>query len=84
LIVEGNIELLKTIKKLIRINDFQEILVMIFNKNKQDTQFKFYVNKQAAYHNKFHILDEDMSSLNDIEVSITSDNLDEVIDCILN
>ena len=56
---------------------------MIFNKNREDTQLKFYVNKQAAYHNKFHIIDEDMSSLHDIEVSITSQNLDEVIDWIL-
>ena len=51
----------------------------MLNKNKTEGRLLFYVNKQAAFHNKFHIIDENMSPLDDIEVLIETSNPDSII-----
>jgi len=80
----GDIELLRTISKLIKSNEISEVANTILNKNKQDNGITFFINKQAAYHNKFHMIDENMSTLDDIEVIIDTQQPDAVIDWILN
>lgn len=75
--------LLKTVKKLIKTNNLQEIAVNILNKNKTKNSTYFYVNKQAMYHNNYHMIDEDMSVLGDIKVDIQSNDINGIINWIL-
>ncbi|WP_241776219.1 RNA-binding domain-containing protein [Methanosphaera sp. WGK6] len=82
--ISGDIYLLNTISSLIKSNEITEVASNILNKNKTENSLKFYVNKQAAYHNKFHMSDEDISTLGDIEVTIKTMNPDDVIHWIIN
>jgi len=82
LIVEDDLSSLYLINKLIIKNEFDELAKNILEKNKTDTEIKFFVNKQAAYNKNFHIIDENMSPLGDIEITIETDNSEEVIEWI--
>ncbi|MBE6485774.1 MAG: hypothetical protein E7Z85_02895 [Methanosphaera stadtmanae] len=82
LIVEDDLSSLYLINKLIIKNEFDELSKNILEKNKTDTEIKFFVNKQAAYNKNFHIIDENMSPLGDIEITIETDNSEEVIEWI--
>lgn len=79
LMVEGNLSILSVIKRLIIKNEFEELARAIFEKNRTDSCISFFVNKQAAYNNMFHMIDENMSPLGDIEIIITGSNLEEAI-----
>ena len=61
------------IHKLVKTNKLEEVTVNILNKNKTEGRLLFYVN------NKFHIIDENMSPLDDIEVLIETSNPDSII-----
>lgn len=82
LIVEDELSSLKLINKFIIKNEFEELAKNILEKNKTDTEIKFFVNKQAAFNNNFHMIDENMSPLGDIEITIKTDNPEEVIEWI--
>lgn len=82
--INGDINILSTIKKRIRNDDYTLLARNIFEKNKTDNKLIFYINKQSAYNNNFHIIDENMSSLDDIKVEINTQKLDEVIDYLLS
>lgn len=60
----------------------EEFAFNILKKNKTENTLKFYINKQAAFNNDFHMIDENMSQLGDIEVFITCNNPDEIIEWI--
>ena len=81
---EGDINLLNTIHKYIKTNKVEEVTTNILNKNKTNNTIHFYINKQAAYHNKFHIIDENMSALDDIEIIIETENPDDIIKWIIS
>lgn len=79
ILIESDVTLLDNIHKLVKTNKLEEVTVNILNKNKTEGKLLFYVNKQAAFHNKFHIIDENMSPLDDIEVLIETSNPDSII-----
>ena len=79
LIVEDDLSSLSIIRKLIIKNEFEELAMNIFEKNRTDSSIMFFVNKQAAYNNTFHMIDENMSPLGDIEITVESNQIDEVI-----
>lgn len=79
ILIESDVTLLDNIHKLVKTNKLEEVTVNILNKNKTESRLLFYVNKQAAFHNKFHIIDENMSPLDDIEVLIETSNPDSII-----
>lgn len=82
LTVEDELSSLYLINKFIVKNEFEELARNILEKNKTKTGTKFYVNKQAAYNNNFHMIDENMSPLGDIEITIKTDKNEEVIEWI--
>lgn len=82
LTVHGDLTLLSNIKKRIKKNEMEEFAFNILKKNKTENTLKFYINKQAAFNNDFHMIDENMSQLGDIEVFITCNNPDEIIEWI--
>ncbi|MBQ6219174.1 MAG: hypothetical protein IJJ47_05530 [Methanosphaera sp.] len=61
----------------------EELAYNILNKNKSENTLTFFVNKQAAFNNTFHMIDENMSQLGDIEVIISCNNPDEIIEWII-
>lgn len=79
ILIESDVTLLDNIHKLVKTNKLEEVTVNILNKNKTEGRLLFYVNKQAAFHNEFHIIDENMSPLDDIEVLIETSNPDSII-----
>ena len=79
ILIESDVTLLDNIHKLVKTNKLEEVTVNILNKNKTEGRLLFYVNKQSAFHNKFHIIDENMSPLDDIEVLIETSNPDSII-----
>lgn len=79
ILIESDVTLLDNIHKLVKTNKLEEVTVNILNKNKTEGRLLFYVNKQAAFHNKFHIIDENLSPLDDIEVLIETSNPDSII-----
>lgn len=82
LIVEDDLSLLYLINNFIVKNELGELARNILEKNKTDTELKFFVNKQAAYNNTFHMIDESMSPLGDIEITIKTDTPEDVIEWI--
>ena len=81
--IKGDIKLLNILKNRINKEGFNEVIEGILNKNKEDNHTFFYINKQSAYNNKFHISDVDLSPLGDIKVELYNDNMDELIEYII-
>lgn len=81
---QGDINLLKTIQKHIKTNNLEELTQQILNKNRTEDTLEFYINKQSAYHNNIHLIDESMAPLGDIHVIIKTGNLDDIINWIIN
>ncbi|MBO7719707.1 MAG: hypothetical protein J6S29_06125 [Methanosphaera sp.] len=75
---------MNTIKNRINREGLNEVAWNILNGNKEDNSTFFFINKQSAYNNKFHINDVDLSPLGDIRVEIYDENIDELIDYIIN
>lgn len=82
--ISGDINLLNTVKNRINREGLNDVAENILNKNKEDNSTFFYINKQSAYNNKFHITDVDLSPLGDIKVELYDDDIDELIDYIIN
>lgn len=82
--INGDINLLNTVKNRINREGLNDVAENILNKNKEDNSTFFYINKQSAYNNKFHITDVDLSPLGDIKVELYDDDIDELIDYIIN
>ncbi len=82
--IRGDINLLNVIKNRINKEGYNEVAEGILNKNKKDNMTFFYINKQSAYNNKFHISDVDLSTLGDIKVELYDENMDDLIDYIVN
>ena len=82
--ISGDINLLNVIKNRINKEGYNEVAEGILNKNKKDNMTFFYINKQSAYNNKFHISDVDLSTLGDIKVELYDENMDDLIDYIVN
>jgi len=83
-IINSDITVIDTLLKKIKKEEIEQVAYNILTKNRKDDTTKFYINKQAAYNNTFHIIDENISPLTDIEVTIKSDDIDAVIDYMLN
>ncbi len=79
LIVEDDLSILSKINHMIIKNELEELAAGILKRNMNESSIRFFINKQAAYNNTFHMIDENMSSLGDIEVLIESENPEEVI-----
>ncbi len=75
---------MNVIKNRINKEGYNEVAEGILNKNKKDNMTFFYINKQSAYNNKFHISDVDLSTLGDIKVELYDENMDDLIDYIVN
>lgn len=82
--INGDINLLNTVKNRINREGLNDVAENILNKNKEDNTTFFYINKQSAYNNKFHITDVDLSPLGDIKVELYDDDIDELIEYIIN
>jgi len=82
--ISGDINLLNVIKNRINKEGYNEVAEGILNKNKKDNMTFFYINKQSAYNNKFHISDVDLSTLGDIKVELYDENMNDLIDYIVN
>jgi len=82
--INGDISLLSTIKKRIKNDDYTLLARNIFEKNKTENNLIFYINKQSACNNNFHIIDENISTLDDIKVEINTEYVDDVINYILS
>ncbi len=82
--ISGDINILSTIKKRIKSQEYTLLARNIFERNKTENNLIFYVNKQSAYNNNFHMIDENISSLDDIKVEISTENMDDVIDYLLS
>lgn len=82
--ISGDINLLNTVKNRINREGLNDVAENILNKNKEDNSTFFYINKQSAYNNKFHITDVDLSPLGDIKVELYNEDIDELIDYIIN
>lgn len=81
LVAKGEIDLLETIRDIIKITNTQKLAQNIMNTTKTDETVSFYINKQAAYNHKFNILDESLAPLGDIEViAKTHNNPDNIIE----
>ena len=83
-IINSDITVIDTLSKKIRKEEIEDVAYNILTKNRKDDTTKLYINKQAAYNNTFHIIDENISPLTDIEVTIKSSDIDAVIDYMLN
>lgn len=81
---QGDINLLKTVQKHIKTNNLEELTQQILNKNRKEDTLEFYINKQSAYHDNIHLIDESMAPLGDIHVIIKTSNPDDVINWIIN
>lgn len=79
IIEERDISVLSKINHFILKNEQEELAVNIMERNMTDDSIKFFINKQAAYNNSLHMIDEEMSPLGDIEVEIRTGNPEEVI-----
>ncbi|AWX32349.1 hypothetical protein AW729_04180 [Methanosphaera sp. BMS] len=75
---------MNTVKNRINREGLNDVAENILNKNKEDNSTFFYINKQSAYNNKFHITDVDLSPLGDIKVELYDDDIDELIEYIIN
>ena len=82
--INGDINLLNTVKNRINREGLNDVAENILNKNKEDNSTFFYINKQSAYNNKFHITDVDLSPLGDIKVELYDEDIDELIEYIIN
>lgn len=82
--ITDDISLLSTIRKKIKENNYNSLIDNIINRNLEDDKTYFYINKQSAFNNKFHITDESISTLGDIEVIIESNKIEEVINYLNN
>lgn len=82
LIVEDNLIILSKINHIILKNELEELAINILRRNMTNSSLKFFINKQAAFNNTFHMIDENMSTLGDIEVTIESDYPEKVIEWI--
>lgn len=82
--ISGDINILSTIKKRIKSQEYTLLARNIFERNKTENNLIFYVNKQSACNNNFHMIDENISSLDDIKVEISTENMDDVIDYLLS
>ncbi len=84
LICEDNLSILSKVNHMIIHNKMEELAKNILEKNKTDSSITFYINKQSALNNAFHMVDEDLSPLGDIEIKIKTSNPDEVIKWIVS
>ena len=82
ILVEDDLNILSRINHLIVKNELEELAINILKRNMTESSVKFFINKQAAFNNTFHMIDENMSPLGDIEVMIESDAPEEVIEWI--
>ena len=82
--INGDINLLNTVKNRINREGLNDVAENILNRNKEDNSTFFYINKQSAYNNKFHITDVDLSPLGDIKVELYDEDIDELIEYIIN
>ncbi|RAP54283.1 MAG: hypothetical protein BZ137_02985 [Methanosphaera sp. rholeuAM130] len=82
--INGDIELVNILKNRINKEGYNEVIEAILNKNRMDNSTFFYIHKQSAYNNRFHINDVDLSALGDIKVELYSEDIDELIDYIVN
>ncbi len=82
LIVEDDLSSLSIIRNMIVKNEFEEVARNILEKNRTESSVNFFINKQAAYNNLFHMIDENMSPLGDIEIIVKSNDIEEVIEWI--
>ena len=70
-------------RRFIKTNKLEEVTENIITHNATSENIVFYVNKQAAYHNQFNIIDESMSTLGDIKVEIIPADIDSVLDILI-
>lgn len=84
LIVEDVLDVLSKVSHMIVKNEMEELALNILEKNRTNSSLTFYINKQAALNNNFHMNYEDLSPLGDIEVKIKTDTPDEVIKWIVS
>ena len=84
LLVEGDLSILSLVNHKIIKNELEELASNILSRSLEDSSLKFFINKQAAYNNNFHMIDEDMSPLGDIEVTIYTEYPEDVIQWLIS
>jgi uncharacterized protein len=78
--ISGEISCLQPLKEYLEKGRIRDTARKIMLKGKSSGEITFNLNKQAAYVGKINLVDNELSSLGEIEVTITANNTDEVVD----
>jgi predicted RNA binding protein with dsRBD fold (UPF0201 family) len=78
--ISGEISCLQPLKEYLEKGRIRDTARKIMLKGKSSGEITFNLSKQAAYVGKINLLENELSSLGEIEVTITANNTDEVID----
>lgn len=78
--ISGEISCLQPLKEHLEKGRIRDTARKILLKGRSQGEITFKLSKQAAYAGKVNLVENELSSLGEIEVTIKSDNTDEVID----
>ncbi|MDD1763176.1 MAG: hypothetical protein LUQ70_00480 [Methanobacteriaceae archaeon] len=78
--ISGEISCLLPLKEYLEKGRIRDTARKIMLKGKSSGEITFNLSKQAAYVGKINLIENELSSLGEIEVTITAKNTDEVVD----
>jgi uncharacterized protein len=78
--ISGEISCLLPLKEYLEKGRIRDTARKIMLKGKSSGEITFNLSKQAAYVGKINLVENELSSLGEIEVTITAENTDAVID----
>ena len=77
--ISGEISCLLPLKEYLEKGRIRDTARKIMLKGKSSGEITFNLSKQAAYVGKINLIENELSSLGEIEVTITAKNTDEVV-----
>lgn len=78
--VSGEVSCLLPLKEYLKKGRIRDTARKVLLKGISNGKITFKLSKQAAYAGKVNIVDKELSTLGEIDVTISTDNTDEVID----
>lgn len=78
--ISGEVSCLGPLKELLEKGRIRDTARKILLKGRSPGEITFKLSKQAAYVGKVNLVENELSSLGEIEVTIKAENTDEVID----
>jgi hypothetical protein len=82
--ISGEFSCLQPLKEHLEKGRIRDSARKILLKGKSSGEITFKLSKQAAYVGKVNLVDHELSSLGEIEVTIRTENMDDVIDWLCN